>query len=107
MDFHWKPNIDKFDQEMMLLPVHLPNHLTLIVADFKNKKIQYYDLLGTDTIPPYLMDLFNVLNFERREKGFEPWDHEEWNIGLPKNFPKQPNGYDCGVCVCIVYTQNV
>ena len=42
---NWNAKVDLFHYDMILVPIHLPDHWTLGVIQVKNKTIKYYDSL--------------------------------------------------------------
>jgi len=85
--------------DKVVVPIHLGNHWCLAVINFKQKRFEYYDSLGSSndsclkTLKKYLLD-------ESMDKRKNPIDLSDWEDYQPKDIPLQKNGYDCGVFMC-------
>ncbi|KAM6063085.1 sentrin-specific protease 2 isoform 2-T2 [Chlamydotis macqueenii] len=114
----WTRGVDLFKQDLILVPVHLKVHWTLVVIDVRKKTIKYFDSMGQkgDKI---CETLFQYLQEESREKRNLELIFSEWTLRSMESheIPQQLNGSDCGVFVCkyadyisrdkpITFTQN-
>ncbi|NXE03887.1 SENP2 protease, partial [Lophotis ruficrista] len=114
----WTRGVDLFKQDLILVPVHLRVHWTLVVIDVRKKTIKYFDSMGQkgDKI---CETLFQYLQEESREKRNLELIFSEWTLRSMESheIPQQLNGSDCGVFVCkyadyisrdkpITFTQN-
>ncbi|XP_009069503.1 PREDICTED: LOW QUALITY PROTEIN: sentrin-specific protease 2 [Acanthisitta chloris] len=97
----WTRGVDVFQQDLILVPIHLRLHWTLLVIDVRRKTIKYFDSLGQkgdkicETFLQYLQE-------ESREKKNLELPVAEWTLRSlgPQEIPQQTNGSDCGVFVC-------
>ena len=96
-----------FDLHTLVIPIcEGESHWTLIAVFCQEKKIQYYDSCkGNGKV--YVDAVYRYLGDEwiRRGYGGKLEDHnegKEWTLNYvsPSKYPKQQNGYDCGVYVC-------
>jgi len=94
-----KFNVDIFNLDKVIVPIHIVNHWTLGVINFVEKRFEYYDSLGGDntsclrTLRQYIVD-------EYKDKKGGSYDVSDWTFYQPKDIPLQENGYDCGVFMC-------
>ncbi|XP_011310411.1 uncharacterized protein [Fopius arisanus] len=95
----WTKKVDIFSKELLLIPINLRLHWRLCVVQVKEKRIEYYDSLGTvdqsimNTILQYLIK-------EHDEKKRQPLMYTEWTTRHATDIPHQNNSSDCGVFVC-------
>ncbi|XP_043271206.1 sentrin-specific protease 1-like [Venturia canescens] len=101
----WTRKVNIFKFEKMIVPINLGNHWCLAVIDFLARNIVYYDSFGRDN-PKYLITLRKYLIEEAKEKGNDQNKKKEWSLATKMDIPRQMNGYDCGVFVCL-YTKHV
>ncbi|XP_043276018.1 sentrin-specific protease-like [Venturia canescens] len=96
----WTKKIKIFSFDLILVPIHLGNHWCLATIDMKDSKIKYYDSLFGENID-CLTRLFDYITCKAAEEECTNWQPEMWNFVFKKKIPKQRNGYDCGVFVCL------
>ncbi|NXE91322.1 SENP2 protease, partial [Menura novaehollandiae] len=97
----WTKGVDIFNHDIILVPIHLRIHWTLLVVDVREKTIKYFDSFGQSgdhicrTILKYLQE-------ESKEKRNIELTASEWTIHSmePQEIPQQNNGSDCGVFAC-------
>ncbi|KAL7397137.1 hypothetical protein ABVT39_017415 [Epinephelus coioides] len=93
----WTKKVDLFSKWLLLFPIHLEIHWSLITVTMATKTISYYDSQGivfrhtTDNIMKYLQS-------EAREKQQTAF-LKGWKITIIKGIPQQKNDSDCGVFV--------
>ncbi|XP_045906325.1 uncharacterized protein LOC123971498 [Micropterus dolomieu] len=93
----WTKKVDLFSKWLLLIPIHLEIHWSLITVTMATKTISYYDSQGivfrhtTDNIMKYLLS-------EAREKKQTAFQ-KGWKITIIKGIPQQKNDSDCGVFV--------
>ncbi|PIA17144.1 cysteine proteinase [Coemansia reversa NRRL 1564] len=92
----WTRRIKLFDQDLLIVPVHLGVHWCCAVVDFRCKSIVYYDALLGDN-PKCLRLLMNYLHEESKDKQGNDFNEDGWSMKCEKEIPRQHNGYDCGV----------
>ncbi|NWR81808.1 SENP2 protease, partial [Centropus unirufus] len=97
----WTRNVDLFKQDLILIPVHLMEHWTLVVIDTRKKTIKYFDSVGLDG-SRICKTLFKYLQEESWETRKLELNSSEWTLHSmePHEIPQQWNGSDCGVFVC-------
>uniref|UniRef100_A0A3Q0S3C3 Ubiquitin-like protease family profile domain-containing protein n=1 Tax=Amphilophus citrinellus TaxID=61819 RepID=A0A3Q0S3C3_AMPCI len=89
--------VDLFSKWLLLIPIHLEIHWSLVTVTMATKTINYYDSQGivfrhtTDNIMKYLQS-------EAREKKQTAFQ-KGWKITIIKGIPQQKNDSDCGVFV--------
>ncbi|XP_073994756.1 sentrin-specific protease 1-like [Rhodnius prolixus] len=95
----WTEYTNIFLFDMLMIPIHMPNHWCLVIVDFKKKLISYYDSLGGTNffclhrIQQYLVEEYNTKH--KLEMSMEGWI--KCSV---KDIPKQYNRVDCGVFCC-------
>ncbi|XP_028443746.1 sentrin-specific protease 5 isoform X3 [Perca flavescens] len=93
----WTKKVDLFSKWLLLFPIHLEIHWSLITVTMATKTISYYDSQGivfrhtTDNIMKYLQS-------EAREKQQTAFQ-KGWKVTIIKGIPQQKNDSDCGVFV--------
>ncbi|XP_023250380.1 uncharacterized protein LOC111645398 isoform X1 [Seriola lalandi dorsalis] len=93
----WTKKVDLFSKWLLLIPIHLEIHWSLVTVTMATKTISYYDSQGivfrhtTDNIMKYLLS-------EAREKEQAAFQ-KGWKITIIKGIPQQKNDSDCGVFV--------
>ncbi|XP_056354492.1 sentrin-specific protease 2 isoform X2 [Oenanthe melanoleuca] len=97
----WTKGVDIFEHDVILVPIHLRIHWTLLVVDLREKAIKYFDSLGQrgDHI---CKTVLKYLEEESREKRNIELTTSEWTLRSmgTEEIPQQDNGSDCGVFVC-------
>lgn len=107
---NWSKRIDLFSKDYVFIPIHLTNHWALVILDFKEKKITYYDSLGGKNVGCTKLILEYVhFKISQSTKFTDPQkERNKWTISFA-DIPKQTNGYDCGVFVlvyCLYLSEN-
>ncbi|KAK7694384.1 hypothetical protein QCA50_001570 [Cerrena zonata] len=96
----WTKKIDIFSKDVILIPINHGNaHWTAATINFRKKRIEFYDSMGTcrDYVYQHLRD---YLNSEHQDKKKKPFDFTGWENYWMDEIPQQENGYDCGVFTC-------
>ncbi|XP_065604470.1 sentrin-specific protease 2 [Cyrtonyx montezumae] len=97
----WTRNVNLFKHDIILIPIHLREHWTLVVVDVRKKTIVYFDSLGKkgDSI---CETVFHYLQGESWEKQKVKLSCSEWTHHNMESheIPQQSNKHDCGVFVC-------
>ncbi|XP_064123951.1 sentrin-specific protease 5 isoform X4 [Loxodonta africana] len=89
--------VDLFKKSLLLIPIHLEVHWSLITVTLSNRIISFYDSQGihfkfcVENIRKYLLT-------EAREKN-RPEFLQGWQTAVTKCIPQQKNDSDCGVFV--------
>jgi sentrin-specific protease 1 len=95
---------DIFKLNKIIFPINQGNqHWTMAVAFMDEKRIQFYDSFGGNG-DRYVRDLFQYLQDEHLDKrGTLLPDLDSWTLvgATTRDTPRQRNGYDCGVFVCM------
>jgi sentrin-specific protease 1 len=96
---------DIFKLGKFICPINEGNHhWTMAVVFLGGKSIQFYDSCGGSG-DHYVRDLFQYLQDEHLDKKGTPLpDIDKWTIvgATPQYTPRQRNGEDCGVFVCML-----
>ncbi|XP_066203961.1 sentrin-specific protease 5 [Saccopteryx leptura] len=104
----WTKKVDLFQKSLLLIPIHLEVHWSLITVTLSNRIISFYDSQGihfkfcVENIRKYLLT-------EAREKN-RPDFLQGWQTAVTKCIPQQKNDSDCGVfvlqyCKCLALEQ--
>ena len=93
-----------FAEDIVLVPINIKDsHWVGIIISVKDKSIQYYDSMGgSDKL--FVDGIYRYLTDEWASRKL-PGDFGKWTrtYSSPETYPKQPNGFDCGVYVCALY----
>ncbi|XP_006522303.1 sentrin-specific protease 5 isoform X2 [Mus musculus] len=100
--------VDLFKKSLLLIPIHLEVHWSLITVTLSSRIISFYDSQGihfkfcVENIRKYLLT-------EAREKN-RPEFLQGWQTAVTKCIPQQKNDSDCGVfvlqyCKCLALEQ--
>ncbi|KAM9615044.1 sentrin-specific protease 5 isoform 1-T1 [Morphnus guianensis] len=93
----WTKKVDLFKKTLLLIPIHLEVHWSLITVNIPNRIISFYDSQGihfkfcVENIRKYLLT-------EAKEKN-RPEFLQGWQTAVTKCIPQQKNDSDCGVFV--------
>ncbi|XP_069721182.1 sentrin-specific protease 5 isoform X1 [Phaenicophaeus curvirostris] len=93
----WTKKVDLFKKTLLLIPIHLEVHWSLITVNIPNRIISFYDSQGihfkfcVENIQKYLLT-------EAKEKN-RPEFLQGWQTAVTKCIPQQKNDSDCGVFV--------
>lgn len=101
----WTSKIDLFFYDLLVIPIHLEIHWTLIVVDFRKKTIEYFDSFNssddhTKESEKIFKSIRKYLNQEYLLRKGLTFNFTDWNDTIVKNIPQQTNGNDCGVFLC-------
>ena len=92
----WTRREDIFSKDILLIPIHLGNHWTLVIVDLQLKQINYMNSLGHRN-DVCLALVLRYLVEEARGRKLTHFDVEQWHLSNVSNLPRQTNNYDCGV----------
>ncbi|XP_072200714.1 sentrin-specific protease 2 [Excalfactoria chinensis] len=97
----WTRNMNLFNQDIILVPIHLRSHWTLVVVDVRKKTITYFDSFGKKGTK-ICETIFQYLQEESWEKQKVKLSSSEWTLHSMESheIPQQSNGSDCGVFMC-------
>ena len=96
----WTKNVDLFSKDLILIPIHMPSHWTLIAIRIDQTAIEYYDSQHNSN-DSCLNLILEYLRVEYRRKRHSDLDEMGlWSMTNVKEIPKQFNGYDCGPFIC-------
>ncbi|XP_053568827.1 sentrin-specific protease 2 [Bombina bombina] len=97
----WTKCVNLFEKDIILLPVHLDVHWSLLVCDLRKKTIKYYDSVGQDGYS-ICEEFLKYLQEESKVKRNLSLNVAKWKLHSmkPHEIPQQMNGSDCGVFVC-------
>ena len=94
---------DIFNLNCIVFPVNMGQmHWTCAVAFMQEKRIQFYDSMGDDGMH-YVEGIFQYIKDEHQAKHGAPLpDPDSWRlVACTRDTPRQLNGYDCGVFLCM------
>ncbi|XP_051977661.1 sentrin-specific protease 5 isoform X1 [Xyrauchen texanus] len=104
----WTKKVDLFSKRLILIPLHLEIHWSLITVDVFKQNINFYDSQGI--LFKFAVD--NILKYivaeakEKKQLVFQ----KGWKIAVNKPIPQQKNDNDCGVfvleyCKCLAFNK--
>ncbi|XP_035996821.1 uncharacterized protein senp5 [Fundulus heteroclitus] len=93
----WTKKVDLFSKWLLLIPIHLEIHWSLIAVTMATKTISYYDSQGI-VFRHTTNNIMKYLQAEAREKKQAAFQ-KGWKIAIIKGIPQQKNDSDCGVFV--------
>lgn len=107
----WTRKVDIFAHDIILIPVHLGMHWTLISVNCTKKRIAYFDSMNGGLAnhggKKHLKAVYKYLELEHQDKKKSPlpadWKINEEGRGdndEDLNLPQQENGSDCGMFTC-------
>ncbi|XP_035270880.1 uncharacterized protein LOC118225905 [Anguilla anguilla] len=104
----WTKKVDLFTKSLLLIPIHLEIHWSLITVDVTNQNIHFYDSQGI--MFKYAVE--NILKYilaEAKDKKHTAYQ-KGWKMIVNKSIPQQKNDSDCGVfvleyCKCLALKQ--
>ena len=97
------PGKDIFGLDKIVFPVNMNGvHWTCAVVFILEKRIQFYDSLGSQG-KYYLQGLLQYLEDEHQDKKKTSLDTSGWELVVcdSSTTPQQKNGFDCGVFTCM------
>ncbi|XP_040591233.1 sentrin-specific protease 2-like [Mesocricetus auratus] len=97
----WTRALNIFEKDIVLVPVHLEVHWSLVVIDLRKKTIAYWDSMGLKR-PSVLRMIFQYLQEEskaRRNIDLDPLEWRQYSMEA-EEIPLQLNKSDCGVFTC-------
>ena len=97
----WTKKTDIFGMDFVIVPIHVNgNHWCLGLINFVHKKVQYYDSLRGSN-QPALDLLLEYVQLEYKDKKKGDLNMDEWVKENRQDIPRQQNGFDCGVFMCM------
>ncbi|TRY54494.1 hypothetical protein DNTS_009208 [Danionella cerebrum] len=102
----WTKKVDLFSKWLILIPLHLEIHWSLVSVDVPKQCITFYDSQGI----LFKFALDNILKYilaEAKEKTQQVFQ-KGWKMHINKAVPQQKNDNDCGVfvleyCKCLAF----
>ncbi|XP_052446613.1 sentrin-specific protease 5 [Carassius gibelio] len=102
----WTKKVDLFSKTLILIPLHLEIHWSLITVDVSKQSINFYDSQGI--LFKFAVD--NILKYilaEAKEKKQAVFQ-KGWKMVVNRSIPQQKNDNDCGVflleyCKCLAF----
>ncbi|NXY51393.1 SENP2 protease, partial [Ceuthmochares aereus] len=76
----WTTGIDLFKKDIILVPLILEEHWTLVVIDMRKKTIKYFDSVAEGGRQDICKTLLKYLQEESREKRHLELDCSEWTL---------------------------
>ncbi|XP_048362338.1 sentrin-specific protease 2 isoform X2 [Sphaerodactylus townsendi] len=97
----WTKELDLFQYDMILVPIHIQIHWGLVVIDMRRKTIKYFDSMGHNGYR-ICKNLLQYLQEESKAKRNLEINVSSWTLHSmkPHEIPQQLNGSDCGIFVC-------
>uniref|UniRef100_A0A672P069 SUMO specific peptidase 5 n=1 Tax=Sinocyclocheilus grahami TaxID=75366 RepID=A0A672P069_SINGR len=102
----WTKKVDLFSKTLILIPLHLEIHWSLIILDVSKQSINIFDSQGI--LFKFAVD--NILKYilaEAKEKKQAVFQ-KGWKMVINRTIPQQKNDNDCGVfvleyCKCLAF----
>ncbi|KAF4098047.1 sentrin-specific protease 5 [Onychostoma macrolepis] len=102
----WTKKVDLFSKTLILIPLHLEIHWSLITVDVSKQSINFYDSQGI--LFKFAVD--NILKYilaEAKEKKQAVFQ-KGWKMVVNRTIPQQKNDNDCGAfvleyCKCLAF----
>ncbi|XP_061681803.1 sentrin-specific protease 5-like [Syngnathoides biaculeatus] len=93
----WTKKVDLFSKWLLLIPIHLEIHWSLVTVNMATKTINYFDSQGI--VFRHTAD--NIMKYLQSEAQEKKQTHflKGWKIAINKGIPQQKNDSDCGVFV--------
>ncbi|XP_028912135.1 sentrin-specific protease 3 [Ornithorhynchus anatinus] len=93
----WTKNVDIFNKQLLLIPIHLEVHWSLVSVDVRRRTITYFDSQRTlnRRCPKHIA---KYLQAEAAKKD-RPDFHQGWKGYFKMNVARQNNDSDCGAFV--------
>ncbi|KAF7253432.1 Sentrin-specific protease 2, partial [Varanus komodoensis] len=97
----WTKEVDLFQHDIILVPIHIRVHWALVVIDTRKKTIKYYDSMGQNG-NRICRRLLQYLQEESKSKRNVDINASSWTLYSVKSdeIPQQLNGSDCGMFTC-------
>uniref|UniRef100_A0A1W7RD34 Ubiquitin-like protease family profile domain-containing protein n=1 Tax=Agkistrodon contortrix contortrix TaxID=8713 RepID=A0A1W7RD34_AGKCO len=97
----WTKEVDLFQHDIILVPIHIRLHWALVIIDLRRKTIKYFDSMGQNGIR-ICMRLLQYLQEESKAKKNLDINVSSWILYSmkPHEIPQQLNGSDCGMFTC-------
>ncbi|XP_048845545.1 uncharacterized protein LOC125716825 [Brienomyrus brachyistius] len=93
----WTKKVDLFSKCLLLVPIHLEIHWSLIAVEVAEQNIRFYDSQGI-TFKHVIENILRYIMTEAREKQCTAFQRG-WKTVVNKRIPQQKNDNDCGVFV--------
>ncbi|XP_071066438.1 sentrin-specific protease 3 [Dasypus novemcinctus] len=93
----WTKNVDIFNKELLLIPIHLEVHWSLISVDVRRRTITYFDSQRTlnRRCPKHIAKYLQAEAVKKDRLDF----HQGWKGYFKMNVARQNNDSDCGAFV--------
>ncbi|XP_029462336.1 sentrin-specific protease 2 isoform X2 [Rhinatrema bivittatum] len=97
----WTKHVNLFENDLILIPIHLRVHWSLVAVDLRKKTIAYHDSMGQKN-PGICKNVLKYLQEESKATRNQSLDLAQWTLNSmsPHEIPQQMNGSDCGVFIC-------
>ncbi|KAJ8384389.1 hypothetical protein AAFF_G00205220 [Aldrovandia affinis] len=104
----WTKNVDIFQKELLLIPIHLEVHWSLVCVDVPRRAITYFDSQRTlnRRCPKHIAKYLQAEAVKKEQRGFLIG----WKGFFKMNVARQNNDSDCGAfvlqyCKCLALGQ--
>ncbi|XP_078284281.1 uncharacterized protein LOC144609653 [Rhinoraja longicauda] len=104
----WTKNVDIFNKDLLLIPIHLEVHWSLISVDVRQRTITYFDSQRTlnRRCPKHIGKYLQAEAVKKNRQDF----YEDWKGYFKMNVARQNNDSDCGAfvlqfCKCLALEQ--
>ncbi|XP_043393556.1 sentrin-specific protease 3 isoform X1 [Chelonia mydas] len=93
----WTKNVDIFNKDLLLIPIHLEVHWSLVSVDVRQKSITYFDSQRTlnRRCPKHICRYLQA----EADKKDRPDFRDGWRGSFKMNVARQNNDSDCGAFV--------
>ncbi|XP_062904755.1 uncharacterized protein LOC134346877 [Mobula hypostoma] len=104
----WTKNVDIFNKDLLLIPIHLEVHWSLVSVDVRQKTITYFDSQRTlnRRCPKHIGKYLQAEAAKKNRRDF----YDDWKGYFKMNVARQNNDSDCGAfvlqfCKCLALGQ--
>ncbi|XP_078056957.1 uncharacterized protein LOC144481694 [Mustelus asterias] len=104
----WTKNVDIFNKDLLLIPIHLEVHWSLVSVDVREKTITYFDSQRTlnRRCPKHIGKYLQAEAVKKNRPDF----YSDWKGYFKMNVARQNNDSDCGAfvlqfCKCLALEQ--
>ena len=96
----WRENHSIFTCDLVLMPVNIERHWSLLAFHMSARTVTYYCSLRL-RMPNVLVLAKDFIVNEANAKNISSFNVDNWTFDQDLNVPQQPNGFDCGAAICM------
>mgnify|MGYP003396473717 CR=1 FL=1 len=96
----WREKRSIFTSDLVLMPVNIEKHWTLLAFHIRAKTVTYYCSLKL-CMPNVLVLAKDFVVNEANAKNIANFNVDDWTFYQDLNVAQQSNGFDCGAALCM------